>query len=638
MSEERPEMKKRRDLRRRLLGLMLGMAQVILAVLIARFCVAQVTGGGIAGTITDQSGAAVGQTHITVRNLATGFDRTLNAAEDGSYSVAALPAGKYEVKAEAQGFRSMTLQATVEVGTTTTVNLAMELGSVSEAVYVVADATPQMKYEQHEVGGVVTRDQIQSLPLNGRNFLDLARLEPGVTGPERNTNNRTNTPLLGVPRNGTNTLVTIDGGSVMLAFSRGSVMNFSQEGVQEFQIGTVNLDLSTGPTTTGNVNIVTRSGGNDFRGSGFYFFRGHQLAAYPGLIRDPKNPDPFFQRQQFGFDAGGPLLRNRAFFFVNTERNDQRSVVSVQPRTAEFAPLGGLFASPYRGTQFSARFDLRLTANENAFVRYSHDGNTQFAPNGSNTTAPLPSSWSRLPNWVDQTGGALTSSLSPTLVNDVRFFYLFISTPEQPPESGDCPGTCVGRGAPGIDIPGAGLSLGFSQRLSFVERNYQLSENLTWQKGSHRLRFGAEFQRERYSGFGIREEPAQLNLYAPSEVRQYNASHPADAQIPLPSSFLTTKDILSLPLRSFMTGIGNGHEAYPGFRKFRSFEMYRWYAGDVWRLFPSLTVNYGLSWAYEPHDLNYDLSKPQVLQPLLGQAGLRPPGASAKNFSPKIGF
>ena|ERR1041385_7590257 len=390
MSEERLDMKKRRHLRR-LLGLMFGMAQVILVVLIARFSLAQVTGGGIAGTITDQSGAAVGQTHITVRSLATGFDRTLNASEDGSYSVAALPAGKYEVKAEAEGFRSVTLQATVEVGTTTTVNLAMELGSVSEVVDVVADATPQMKYEQYAVGGVVTRDQIQNLPLNGRNFLDLARLEPGVTGPERNTNNRTNTPLLGAPRNGTNTLVTIDGGSVMLALSRGSVMNFSQEGVQEFQIGTVNLDLSTGPTSSGNVNIVTRSGGNDFHGSGFYFFRGHQLAAYPGLVRDPKNSDPFFQRQQFGYEAGGPLLRDKAFFFVNTERNDQRSIVSVQPRTAEFTPLGGLFASPYRGTQFSTRFDFRLTANQNAFVRYSHDGNTQFAPNGSGTTGPLPS-------------------------------------------------------------------------------------------------------------------------------------------------------------------------------------------------------------------------------------------------------
>ena len=108
------------------------------------------------GTITDQSGATVGQTHITVRNLATGFDRTLNASEDGSYSVAALPAGKYEVKAEAQGFRSMTLQATVEVGTTTTVNLTMELGSVSEVVDVVADATPQMNVLQRVGGSVGT--------------------------------------------------------------------------------------------------------------------------------------------------------------------------------------------------------------------------------------------------------------------------------------------------------------------------------------------------------------------------------------------------------------------------------------------------------------------------------------------------
>ena len=144
--------------------------KAILVVFMAGLCLAQAPGGGISGTVTDQRGAAVGKADITITSLETGFERTLNISEDGSYTVLTLPAGAYEVKIEARGFRSMSRRAIVEVGTTTTVNLELELGSVSDVVNV-ADATPQMKYEQHQVGGVVTRDQILNLPLNGRNFL-----------------------------------------------------------------------------------------------------------------------------------------------------------------------------------------------------------------------------------------------------------------------------------------------------------------------------------------------------------------------------------------------------------------------------------------------------------------------------------
>lgn len=254
------------------------------------------------------------------------------------------------MKAEAAGFGLLERTATVEAGTTTTVNLMLQVGGVSEKINV-NDVAPLIHYEHHQVGGLVSREQIENLPLNGRNFLELAKLEPGVTNAVLTTNNRTLVPTLGaglqiVPRIGY-TRVTMDGASVVFPASIGAAMNVSQDVIQEFQISTVNFDISTSLTSNGAINIVTRSGGNQYHGSGFYFYRDHNLSAYPGLSRDSSNPDPFFQRNQFGYQLGGPIRRDRAFFFTSYERNDQRGVLSIQPRTPEFAPLGGGFSQSF---------------------------------------------------------------------------------------------------------------------------------------------------------------------------------------------------------------------------------------------------------------------------------------------------
>jgi hypothetical protein len=271
-----------------------------------------------------------GGCRLAIINRNSGLARNLTTSTE-DYSVAALPPGVYTLTAEATGFRRAERTTTVEAGTTTTVNLTLQVGELQEAV-TVENVVPLINYEQHQVGGVVSRKQIENLPLNGRNFLDLAKLEPGVTNPVSTTNNRILVPMLGAglqvnPRIGY-TRVTVDGANINFISSIGATMQVSQESVQEFQISTVNFDLSTSLTTDGAINIVTRSGGQDFHGSGFYFYRDHNLAAYPGLSRDPSNPNPFFQRSQFGFQISGPIQKDRACFFTSFERNDQRGVLS----------------------------------------------------------------------------------------------------------------------------------------------------------------------------------------------------------------------------------------------------------------------------------------------------------------------
>ena len=609
----------------------------LVVLFLSTFAGAQTPTGTMAGTVTDPTGAVIAGAHIQVRSKDTGLARAPVTGGQGEYSASSLPVGDYEVTAEAAGFRLLAREALVEAGSTTSVNFAMQVGDVSDTI-TVEGASPQIQFESNQVGGVVTRNQIESLPLNGRNFLDLAQLEPGVTPPGRITNNRMTAGVLGAPQRGGGTRVTIDGGSIMYPATIGSMVNASQEVVQEFQIATVSLDAATGLTSSGAINIVTRSGGNEFHGSAFAFYRDHNLAAYPALSRDVNNPDPFFQRRQYGYFLGGPIRRDRAFFFTSYERSDQRGAISLQPRTPDFSPLGGIFASPFQENQWTVRFDLRLHPNHNLFLRHTNDNNHAFQPlSAALASSALPSRWSQVPNWVDQSAGGLTSTLTPALVNDARFFYVFMSTPDRPAHPGECPRTCVGLGSPQINIPDAGITLGNPRNVVVLGRRYQFTDGLAWQKGNHRLRFGFEWEHITLGASGYINIPASLTLYSPNQVRIFNSSQPAASRIPLPLSSLTVGDILQLPLLSFVTDVGDPRSPTPGFRKFRAWDMVRLYAADSSRVRPDLTVNYGLSWVYEPHNLNYDLTKPLLLVPLVGQRGLAPATDSRHNFAPSVG-
>ena len=395
---------------------------------------------------------------------------------------------------EASGFQRMVRQALVEAGETTLTDFNLTIGDARESV-IVDSAAPQILYDSTTLGGVITQGQIEGLPLNGRNFLELAKLEPGVQPPSRSNNNRTFLPILGAPggntgSGGRGTRVTVDGGSIMAVGSFGSQMGFSQEVVQEFQISAANFDLSTGITDAGAVNVVTRSGGNRLHGAAFYFFRDHKLSAYPALGRDPSNPDPFFQRRQFGFALGGPLRHDRIFFFANWERNEQRGVVDTTLLAPDFAQLSRITASPLFGDQISLRLDGRISSRHTAFVRHSHDGSRAFSPSPSTgNLAAYPSQWTRQVAWVDQSLLGLTSVFRPTLVNDLRFSYFFSSTNETAPQEQDCPG-CLGIGAPAINIPQANLFIGESSWNYNVGRRFHLSDIVTWQRATHRARFG----------------------------------------------------------------------------------------------------------------------------------------------------
>src|SRR5439155_23581174 len=186
--------------------------------------------GTIAGHTTDSSGAAVPGVLVDVVNRDTGQTRTATTSTDGRYSAEALLPGVYQVATEMPGFKRLERMASVEAGTTTTVDLALEVGQVNETLTVAATA-PLLRREEHQVSAVVSRQQIENLPLNGRNFLELAKLEPGMTNPVRLTDNRTFVSSLGaglqtIPRVGY-TRVTVDGGSITTPSTIGMLLQVS---------------------------------------------------------------------------------------------------------------------------------------------------------------------------------------------------------------------------------------------------------------------------------------------------------------------------------------------------------------------------------------------------------------------------
>jgi hypothetical protein len=156
---------------------------------------------------------------------------------------------------------------------------------------------------------------------------------------------------------GVGPITTMDGGTINDEKEGGSSMNFSQEVVQEFQVSQVNFDAPTGISASGAINMVTRSGGNDFHGSAYFYYRDHNMAAYPGLERLSIAPSPFFVRRNPGFWLGGPIKKDKLFFFANYEYLNQVSVLSEKEDLLSLQALNGIWASPYHYNLPNVRFD-----------------------------------------------------------------------------------------------------------------------------------------------------------------------------------------------------------------------------------------------------------------------------------------
>ncbi len=598
---------------------------------------AQVPTGTIAGTVTDQVGAVLPNATVTVTNRGTGAARVVQTDANGNFSMPSLAAGSYDVVVVATGFQPISTPAEVITGSTTTVKVGLELGARTETV-TVTGVTTSVDLASNRVQGVVDRNQIENLPLNGRSFMNLAALQPGVTvalGNPAQFNAQFNVSVLGGPAS--RTAITIDGGNIRNPVEGGPGQNFSQEIVQEFQISTVNFDLSTGIAAFGAINVVTRSGTNDLRGSGYLYYRDEGLASYPSLVRTTLTDDPEFSRKQAGFVLGGPIKRDQVHFFGSYEWTDQKGIYVVQPDLPSVSGFSTLAPAPYKGNQVSARTDFRLKDNHTLFVRYSYDDNSNSGPFG--TPVP-PSNFVSNKNDVHQALLGVTSVISPTLVNDFRFSYMYWKNRNIPaPCEGDINGNCAGSGGPEIFmLNSVNFQLGnnFNSPQGRDIHRFPISNHTTWYKGRHSVKFGGTFEPSDLTGYWGFFDPARVYLLSPEFLAGINPALPAVFGLP-DGKIHNQADLLKLPVVTFILGIGDRSQPSYNLDDARHNNRYHLYVQDSWQVRSNLTLNFGLGWQHESNVLNHDLAKPAYLAPIYGN-DLGPTEKNFKNFSPAAGF
>lgn len=313
---------------------------------------AQTVVGRISGTVTDATGAVVPGAVVTVTNVATNLVRTAAADEDGFYTVTNLPVGTYVVAAEGQGFkraeqRGVALTADARL----TVDMSLEPGQVTETVQVSTALGETVNTTSGEVARVVDSQQVQNLALNGRNYIQLLSLIPGVAQTtddqlELSTSLATNQQSINGNR-GQMTNMTVDGGTNLQSGSNASqINNVGIDFIQEVKVQTSNFSAEYGRNSGAQVNVVTRSGGNEFHGSAFEYLRNDKLDA-----RNAFAPvRPALRYNDFGYSFGGPIMKDKFFFFGGQEWKKIRRLANPAVRTVPtLAELSGDFSLRLRG-------------------------------------------------------------------------------------------------------------------------------------------------------------------------------------------------------------------------------------------------------------------------------------------------
>ena len=322
---------------------LVGVLLLVSSVVVAQTTISQ---GSIQGTVTDPSGAVVSGAKIKITNKATGQVFSSEASSSGTYSSGGLIPGEYVVHVEAKGFKSSELPVTVQVAVTATGNVKLEVGQESQVIEVQGNAVT-VNTEQATVQGVLTADQIDKLPVDGRNFLDLAQLEPGVQIQDGQTFDPTKAGYSSISINGVygrTPRIELDGLDISDENVGTTTQNVALSSIQEFNISRSNLDLSTELTSAGAVNVATRSGSNALHGMGFYNFRDRNALTAPfrrGRLW-------LLPAKQFWWSSRWP---NREGQIVLLHRRRAAEAGRLVPVAVAILPgLNGGFNSPFRDT------------------------------------------------------------------------------------------------------------------------------------------------------------------------------------------------------------------------------------------------------------------------------------------------
>jgi Carboxypeptidase regulatory-like domain len=584
--------------------------------------------GSVVGTVTDPSGAIITGAQITITNAATGQVVELTTNSSGSFNSGALIPGNYKTLVSVKGFRQVETQVTVLVGNTATVNVNLQIGQENQVVKVQGSEM-RVNTEQPTVQGVLTAQQIENLPVNGRNFLDLAQLEPGVQIQDAGNFSVGKDGYSSISfggRFGRTARIEVDGIDVSDEILGSTTTNIPASGIQEFQLSQSSLDLSTELTTSGAVNVTTRSGTNVLHGEAFDFFRDSSLAA---ALPTPPGLSTPFQRSQYGGRLGGPVIRNKLFYFLDGEHTLQHLDAPVLV-AAPFQQFSGSFSSPFRENNLMAKVDYELGHSAHAFYRFNYFQDSFRANEGLNGGLGFSIYAGKNVTRAHVAGFDFnTGSFS----HSIRFGYL--KTERNLTDATRDSGLPLSSYPLSIQMGNTGLATGpnYFAPEDVLQSNHQVKYDGSKMAGTHTIRYGFDFNRIAGAGF------VPVGSLAPSLFTNVGPSEQSFAQGgPFPGG---ESNPLNYPVETVTVSNGLGYVTpFPGLGlPAGSFFYHRLgvYLGVSSKWIRNLTLTYGVRYVREPGRSDGEFPAiPQLnaLMPGLGNQ-VRQPNS---NLAPQLGF
>lgn len=578
------------------------------------------------GTITDQSQAVVVGVQVVLTSKDTGAVRTTQTDSSGLYRFDLLPAGAYELKITMSGFKAITVASTeLIVSQTSTLNFTLEPGSVSQTVTVTEQA-PIVDVTKTSVGIDITQQQIQNMPLNGRDFGNLAYLAPGARPVNSYDPTKNRVAVVSINgSNGRNINVTVNGIDDKDNTVGGPVMQLALSAVEEFDISTQRFSAANGRSEGAAINVITKAGSNKFHGSGYFYDTQTALNANDYFTKQtPGSSTPEFQRQEFGGAIGGPIRKNKDFFFFALERQrehtaDPIAAFALQSLTLA-EPIGAqpaaVIPTPYFDWRYTGRLDHHFNSSESLFFTYNAQNNNGLNDQSGNANDLTAGNFTT--NHLILSSVTLNSVLSPTIVNDATAGYQYwnnvIGTSKFSPFTVIFP-----------DSSTFGTNGNVPQQS--IQKKWQFKDDLSITHGTQAFHTGVDYVWEPVLGglFEFTPVPTLTFLDNPSVILANTSGN-------YPDGFASPGAI----------GAMTGASGDPNFFMIGGTKMFGVYFQDDWKVRSGLTLNLGVRWDKDiglyasnqiPNDRTY-----QELKAINSPYASKIPQDDNHGISPRVGF
>jgi len=591
--------------------LLLSACMVILGAFVLDASAQQSATATVSGAVKDSNGALVTGAQVTVTQKGTGIRRKAISNGDGFFVITNLAAGAYELKVQAKGFAEKTIPSVnLQVGQTFNLEVPMAV-TVQETVtlddrfnYELVNTTTAV------VDGVIRDFEIENLPLNGRNFLELALLIPGNSPAPNFDPTKTNTVVISsAGQLGRGGNVTVDGADDNDDVVGGQVQNISQEAVQEFQIATNRFSAQLGRSGSSVINIVTKSGSNEYHGSGSFYFRDKALQGLPATFNRGLGQTPPFDREQYAFTLGGPIRKDRAWFFGSIEYRNQDGAALVGARDLATRTIQRTFAlAPLNDLLSTERVDWQPSIQDHLFFRYSLQREDDVAPSTLDRAIGSASQRQASTNNTHSFLANYTRVLNPRDVNSFNFSFSTFFNDIEPVTPG-----------PQLTFPSIQDGASFRVPQSTKQRRLQFSDTFSMVRGNHTLNFGGEIQRV--------DADFDLRVFQQGRIEMIEDFPDFDRNS---DGRVDDNDLL------FSVTIRSGKPTEPLLIPNADSTYLAGFVQDDWRVNPQLTLNLGLRYELDTDVKN--ISRTSQLNPLILPFLHGKRGRDTNNFGPRLGF